>query len=273
MVIGGTETFEIFGCTMAAPGQTTVQVFPGMVAVAGMAIDAEAHHHYGIQVVWPASACELEVEGRVTEGLAVVASGQPHRLSMSSGILLLVEPQSDLGEALQSFLAEQPVRCVESEPAIGPCRPAEALLEHGLNAEGLAPLWRALGMPEACGFWAHWQPREQMDSRITRLLGSLDGCFQSQCIKPASWRASEVAKSLALSESRFLHLFRQEMGIAWRPYLLWRRLLCAVNVLRQGGSATDAAHTAGFSDNAHLSRTFRSNFGMSIRQAMAVIEI
>ncbi|MDX1757116.1 MAG: helix-turn-helix transcriptional regulator [Marinobacter sp.] len=237
-----------------------------------MAIDAEAHHHYGIQVVWPACASELEVEGQVADGLAVVASGQPHRLSMPSGILLLVEPRSDLGEALQAFLAGQPVRWVVSEPALRPCRPSPALLESGLNAEGLAPLWRAIGIPGACGFWAHWQSREQMDSRIARLLGSLDDCFQSECIKPASWRASEVAKSLALSESRFLHLFRQEMGIAWRPYLLWRRLLCAVNVLRHGGNATDAAHTAGFSDNAHLSRTFRSNFGMSIRQALAVME-
>ena len=75
-----------------------------------------------------------------------------------------------------------------------------------------------------------------------------------------------LADELNLSESRFLHLFKAEMNIAWRPYLLWRRLLCAINSLQRGLSATEAAHVAGFSDSAHLSRTFRNNFGMTIRQ-------
>ena len=76
-----------------------------------------------------------------------------------------------------------------------------------------------------------------------------------------------MANQLALSESRFLHLFSKELGIAWRPYLLWRRIICVIQALINGSSATDAAHLAGFSDSAHLSRTFRNNFGMTIRQA------
>ena len=66
-----------------------------------------------------------------------------------------------------------------------------------------------------------------------------------------------------------VHLFKQEMRIPWRPYLLWRRLLCAIAFMHKGGSATAAAYQAGFSDSAHLSRTFKSMFGITIRQAQA----
>lgn len=97
-------------------------------------------------------------------------------------------------------------------------------------------------------------------------MRELDQCLGGECIKPSNWRASEVADKLALSESRFLHLFSQEMGIPWRPYLLWCRMICAVRAVLNGHSATDAAHLAGFSDSAHLSRTFRKTFGMTMSQ-------
>jgi len=45
---------------------------------------------------------------------------------------------------------------------------------------------------------------------------------------------------------------------------------CAIAAIAKGASATDAAHLAGFSDSAHLSRTFRRFFGMSLRQANSI---
>ncbi|OUS02611.1 hypothetical protein A9Q81_08525 [Gammaproteobacteria bacterium 42_54_T18] len=115
----------------------------------------------------------------------------------------------------------------------------------------------------------HWGSGS-LDIRIQQLLSMLDECFQAGGDLQSSWSAVDVAKQLSLSEGRFLHLFRQEMLIPWRPYLLWRRMMCAVNALISGAPATDAAHLAGFSDSAHLSRSFRSLFGMSIRQALGL---
>ena len=43
---------------------------------------------------------------------------------------------------------------------------------------------------------------------------------------------------------------------------LWLRLRRAVELLASAGSLTEAAHDAGFSDSAHLSRTFRKMFGV-----------
>ena len=46
-----------------------------------------------------------------------------------------------------------------------------------------------------------------------------------------------------------------------RPYILWLRLQRAACDLTEGASVTSAAHHAGFSDGAHLTRTFRRMLG------------
>jgi AraC-like DNA-binding protein len=48
-----------------------------------------------------------------------------------------------------------------------------------------------------------------------------------------------------------------------RPYLRWLRLQQALSGIARGANLTEAAHAAGFSDSAHLSRSFRSTFGIA----------
>ncbi|MDC0663472.1 helix-turn-helix domain-containing protein [Marinobacter sp. SS21] len=242
-----------------------VHLQPGMLLVVGGALDADVHAHHAIQVVWPVERCEMTIDGQLETGPVIVASGVPHCLKMQQGLVILLEPQSDWGELLADTLAGHRCRVVEGLPAL-----TELVESKGAIQRVLPRLAQVLGKasPQVSGDVSSTIG----DDRIARLLSSLDACFMDHCLKPDHWRASEVATSLSLSEGRFLHLFREQMGIAWRPYLLWRRLLCAVNGMSKGMSATQAAHEAGFSDSAHLSRTFRSNFGMSIREAMAVFD-
>ena len=75
--------------------------------------------------------------------------------------------------------------------------------------------------------------------------------------------ADTVAREVALSPSRFAHLFRAEVGLPVRRYLLWMRLRHAVRMLGGGDSLTTVAHAAGFADSAHLTRTFRQMFGLT----------
>jgi AraC-like DNA-binding protein len=74
----------------------------------------------------------------------------------------------------------------------------------------------------------------------------------------------ELAESIGISESRLMHLFSHEVGIPLRQYLLWCRLRDALRLIVKGISFTTAAHEAGFSDSAHLSRTFRKMFGVTL---------
>ena len=66
-----------------------------------------------------------------------------------------------------------------------------------------------------------------------------------------------------LSQSRFMHVFTESTGVPLRPYVLWLRLQRACCDLMAGTSVTASAHSAGFSDAAHLTRTFRRMLGMT----------
>jgi AraC-like DNA-binding protein len=75
--------------------------------------------------------------------------------------------------------------------------------------------------------------------------------------------AGDLSRAVGLSSSRLAHLFRQHAGLPVRRYLLWLRLADALREIMRGTSLTHAAHTAGFADSAHLTRTFRRMFGLA----------
>ena len=72
-----------------------------------------------------------------------------------------------------------------------------------------------------------------------------------------------IAEAVHLSASRLRHLFRRQLGLPLQRYLLWQRLLRALEfAAATGASLTHAAHAAGFADSAHLAREFRATFGL-----------
>jgi len=254
-----------------------VWTLPGILLFYGSNFTAEWHRHNALQIVWPAKLGLTDVEGQQHEGALLLAAEVEHQLSMEEGWVMLVEPQSTLGVALAEFLSGEPARPIDKLESF--CSQEQGdIQQSAFPRDQLVPLFKALGIE-----WGiEWGIKlgggndflasggGSLDKRIHQLVQKLNACFGADCLKPDAWRAAEVASELALSESRFLHLFRREMNIAWRPYLLWRRLQCAVEEIHRGGTATEAAYHTGFSDSAHLSRTFRSQFGMTLRDAKSI---
>jgi len=164
-----------------------------------------------------------------------------------------VEPESSLGRKLDAALFQ------ESEiMALGP-----------EMAAALAPLETALlGAPDrevmlqigrqALSRFEPVSPSNsnEVDPRIRRIIDhaaeNLDG--------PVS--LIEAARGIYLSPSRLRHLFVEQTGLPFKTYLLWLRLVRALETYSSGSSLTEAAHLAGFSDSAHFSRTFRRTFGL-----------
>ncbi len=253
----------------------TVWIQPGIVIIYGSSLDAAPHSHHAIQVIWPQSKSLCKLNEKELSALTIIDSKVDHQLQMSAGWILLIEPKSDLGQTLSLKLAGQSFKTFNSSfsATIKPPTPNEDITKH------LTPLFKALELTNQSLLnnvlltsTLLTNKSTVADKRIQKLLTELNQCLHGDCIKPSNWRAAEVASQLALSESRFLHLFSKELGIAWRPYLLWRRMICAIQAIINNSSATDAAHLAGFSDSAHLSRTFRNTFGMSIRQALTLFK-
>jgi len=95
-----------------------------------------------------------------------------------------------------------------------------------------------------------------LDQRIQKVVAGLKRRL------PEELSVDDLAASVQLSSHRFMHLFKEQMGLPVRRYVLWLRTNQAVRQLKEGMSLTQAAHAAGFADSAHMSRTFKEMIGI-----------
>lgn len=99
-------------------------------------------------------------------------------------------------------------------------------------------------------------PSRRLDPRVTQVLGAIRA---SDELRMSIEDASAI---VFLSPSRFQHLFKQQVGLPFRRYMLWRKLTRAMLSIGREGTIAAAAHAADFADAAHLTRTFYQMFGI-----------
>lgn len=100
-------------------------------------------------------------------------------------------------------------------------------------------------------------PRKTLDSRVMQALE----CFRAD--PTPRYTVAEISSQVAVSPSRFAHLFSEQVGLPMRRYLLELRTRRALLQVARGDSLTTSAYAAGFADSAHLSRTFRRMTGIA----------
>jgi AraC-like DNA-binding protein len=99
-------------------------------------------------------------------------------------------------------------------------------------------------------------PARRLDDRVTRVLKHIRDSEELRV-------TLEDAAALAfLSPSRFAHLFKEQVGLPFRRYMLWRKLARAMVSIGRERTLAAAAHAADFADAAHLTRTFNEMFGI-----------
>jgi len=108
---------------------------------------------------------------------------------------------------------------------------------------------------------AQLAPGSERDERPEIRVRKMSAWAAARLETPVS--LEDVARHVNLSPGRARHLFVDQTGLPFRTYLLWLRLMRAVELFSGGTSLTEAAHGAGFSDSSHFSRTFRRMFGIA----------
>lgn len=231
-------------------------ISPGRLLYVGPAATAERHAHHAIQFVVGLEAnVSLKLDKKsLSRQATVVCSGAAHAFDAGGRrIALLLVDSHDArvrataktlhGEELGPHLevAEVPSTEWEAPRLMGW---AESILKHlGLGAE-----------------------RRLVSGATQRALRSLEESLD------AVPRLGVAARHARLSPSRLSHLFRAEVGLPFRRYVLWARLRRAAEAAARGASMTECAVIAGFSDGAHFSRTFRRHFGLSPSVVLPMIE-
>ena len=74
-----------------------------------------------------------------------------------------------------------------------------------------------------------------------------------------------LAAKVGLSPQRLRALAQSQLGMPLARWRVWTRLRRAAEALQNGQSLADAAITAGFADQAHLTRQMREMMGAHAR--------
>jgi len=214
-----------------------------IIWIAGRLSDLRPHRHHAAQICWaaPGHAAQLTVSGETLSGSCLMVLGNvEHALDCSNGLVALIDSgRSDLGQVRFGAPWERKYSILDRPVWCGALSERGALLQElGIRAGD-----------------------SKLDPRLRKVMDWLEAMEANQ-------RWCEVSlpgalKCAALSESRFLHLFSEQVGSPWRSYLVWRRMLVAMSLALAGENITEAAHSAGYSDGAHFARQFKDQFGIS----------
>ncbi len=214
------------------------------------------HAHHAIQIVLALdgeiAVCDKNEHWQRGRGFIIGADVEHSYDSQDAfGAMLFVDPESTegiwLGSSLQDEITPIPERrvlaCLEELKHFRE-RPMESLDVGALIRHCVRAL--SSGAP----------PARRIDPRVTKVVRQIQ---QSDDLRLS---LESAAASAFLSPGRFAHLFKQQLGLPYRRYLLWRKLTRAMLVIGREGTATAAAHAADFADAAHLTRTFSQMFGI-----------
>ena len=72
--------------------------------------------------------------------------------------------------------------------------------------------------------------------------------------------------------SRLLHLFSEQLGVPYRRFRMWKRLMLSFELLHEQDNMTLAALDSGFADATHFSHAFRDTFGVNPAPVFRKIE-
>jgi len=235
----------------AAPGAL---LWPAAMVVWGPGYVSSGHAHHSVQLVM-ALRGTLRIRPELGDewmdcGAALVRPDAKHEVDARDTAVLIafVESESELGAALGERLRENITRINARTVARWRTALGDVTTLSASQVEGWVrgELLRETKIPE-------------LHPRVKRVLRFV----RKQLGDPESLSLQNLAKIAGLSTSRFVHVFTESVGVSLRPYILWLRLQRASGELMRGVSVTEAAHSAGFSDAAHMTRTFRRMLGTS----------
>jgi AraC-like DNA-binding protein len=215
------------------------------------------HAHHAIQIVI-ATEGAVAISGaagnwRYGPGI-VVRADAAHSFDAQGAraAMFFVDPESTEGAWLQRSLGAD-ITMVPEAPLAAPVAALRAFAERPLEAMPPGALIHHCVQALSPGA----PPARRMDPRVSKVLQQIQGADELRI-------SLEDAAGLAfLSPDRFAHLFKEQMGLPFRKYVLWRKLTRAMVAIGAERTIADAAHAADFADAAHLTRTFYQMVGMA----------
>jgi len=216
-----------------------------------------AHGHHAIQIVIALDGCVAisGSDGDWREARAIVVRPDAqHSFDCNGafGVMMFVDPESSQGAWLSSSLREDITVVPDSRlDAIGPS--LRTFAEQPDECADIAALVRLCIQ----GLKPGLAPTRRLDARVTTVIEAIRASDELRM------SLDQAADKACLSATRFAHLFKEQVGLPFSRYMLWRKLTRAMVAIASEGTIAAAAHAADFADAAHLTRTFYQMVGMA----------
>jgi AraC-like DNA-binding protein len=187
----------------------------------------------------------------IPAGLAHAIEGRGNKMAM-----FLLAPEGELGQTLNLLthshsLSEIPKISLQT------ILPEINKYEFEIDGEAGEQIYRQIIRQIIRQFGGESADAPTLDPRVAQSIEWIRAGRENGIL------VKDIAAVVDLSESRFSHLFTEHVRVPVRRYLLWLRLRDALHMLAGGGSLTETAHSAGFADSAHLTRTFKTSLGIA----------
>jgi AraC-like DNA-binding protein len=226
-----------------------------LIARAEGVVPAHAHHAIQIVVALDGMVAIAGEDDRWRRGPGIIV--QPdvvHSFDCSGamGAMLFVDPESSEGAWLHRAL-EQEIAVAPDARLASSVSELRAFVEQPFESMEVGELIRHCVRALSPGA----PPARHLDERITKVLSAIRGRDDLRV------SLDDAAKLAFLSPSRFAHLFKDQVGLPFSRYMLWRKLTRAMVAIASERTIAAAAQAADFADAAHLTRTFYQMVGMA----------
>jgi AraC-like DNA-binding protein len=230
-----------------------IKIYNDLFILYGQNLTLKSHANHGIKLI----LCEEEValihERKQHRALGlVVKSDLTHHIKANDriGITIFLDPETEIGHLLKMLFRKNKIIKLENNVSVSLFKYFNHVVHnHSLESDIINHLQLTFGHA-ITGY-------RKIDSRIERVIAQIIN-EQSE-----STQFVDLLKLSSLSASRLLHLFKKEVGIPIRRYILWCKTKRALTVIASGTTIKKAASIAGFTDAAHFNRSFLSMFGNS----------
>jgi len=216
-----------------------------------------SHAHHAIQIVIALDGCVAicgKDDGWQESRGIVVRPDEEHSFDCNGalGVMVFVDPESSEGAWLSASL-RQGITTVPDTRLDSIVPQLRAFAERPEETQDVGALVRSC----VHGLRPGLAPERRIDSRVTSVV---DAIRESDDLRMSLDTAADVA---CLSPTRFAHLFKDQVGLPFSRYMLWRKLTRAMVAIASERTIAAAAHAADFADAAHLTRTFYQMVGMA----------
>ena len=236
-----------------------MMITPDRVSYFGL-FGAPSRRTHGAHTVYVALESPFSIRvasgARESAWLALVPGNTPHEITSADRMIadVLIEPESVRFPQSRVF-----PRMTVAAPTAQYLRIRHAFDEWMAGNRALDP------DPEAFDEFFFGAPLERrpLDRRIASAVQAIRAQPCEQFL------AADCARLTGLSFSRFVHLFKEEIGMTFRAFCAWKRARAALPHMTSACNLTHLAMQTGYPDSTHFSHSIRRIFGLRPRDILA----